>query len=75
MKRTKRQRLKRDPMNQTAGKVKAWAKKHGALLEHYHFTDSNKTLHKRKRPFLMGWAPGKFHPNPRVRAMDIRNGR
>jgi hypothetical protein len=58
-KKTKRQRLKRDPMNQTRGKVRAWAKRAGAVLD--------TVIFKNRRPMLVGFLSGHYHPNSKTR--------
>lgn len=60
---TKRQRLRRDPMNQPRHKVRAWAKKYGAIVDNYSGMGKNLV----KTPYLMlhGFRDGKRHPNPR----------
>lgn len=73
MKRSKRQRLKRDPMNQRRQRAKAWAQKHGAIVETETWTWPGKLVTHRLR--LVGWVKDKFHPNRRRRwdkTMDSR---
>lgn len=72
---TKRQRLRRDPMNQKRAKVRAWAKQYGAIVSPYLETPGSGVLTKTRWLFLHGFRPDAkfpFHPNSRVRNRAYR---
>lgn len=52
---TKRQRLKRDPMNRRRSKVWGWAKKYGAQLE--------RSRSRHFGPSVISYGPKAFHPD------------